>query len=223
MGSNYEWNFKGHFWNFTHNFEPIHRKICRLLSSIVACDLRYLWIRTSKALVGQPPGPQEQYIGLDIGLVPKRQQAIKLIMTQFSDVYMRYYKVKPLKWYRMFLNCVAAKDATWYNKRTYMYKVLSIFQNDMKCHRSHTIDIRCSHIYCTCFFKNKYCYYIYIYCLCAIAISTCSNHAKYPWWSHQMETFSALLAICAGNSQVPGEFPAQRPVTRSQFLWSASE
>ena len=30
-----------------------------------------------------------------------------------------------------------------------------------------------------------------------------------------METFSALLAICAGNSPDPGEFPAQRPVTRS--------
>ena len=29
-----------------------------------------------------------------------------------------------------------------------------------------------------------------------------------------METFSALLAICAGNSPVAGEFPAQRPVTR---------
>ena len=27
--------------------------------------------------------------------------------------------------------------------------------------------------------------------------------------------FSALLPICAGNSPVPGEFPAQRPVTRS--------
>ena len=26
---------------------------------------------------------------------------------------------------------------------------------------------------------------------------------------------SALLAICVGNSPVPGEFPAQRPVTRS--------
>ena len=36
-----------------------------------------------------------------------------------------------------------------------------------------------------------------------------------PWWRHQMETFSALLAICAGNSPVPGEFPAKRPVTRS--------
>ena len=30
-----------------------------------------------------------------------------------------------------------------------------------------------------------------------------------------METFSALLAFCAGNSPVTGEFPTQRPVTRS--------
>ena len=36
-----------------------------------------------------------------------------------------------------------------------------------------------------------------------------------PWWRHQMETFSAVLAICAGNSPVPGEITAQRPVTRS--------
>ena len=35
------------------------------------------------------------------------------------------------------------------------------------------------------------------------------------WWRHQMETFSALLALCAGNSPVTGEFPTQRPVTRS--------
>ena len=30
-----------------------------------------------------------------------------------------------------------------------------------------------------------------------------------------MEKFSALLAICAGNSPVHGEFPTQKPVTRS--------
>ena len=36
----------------------------------------------------------------------------------------------------------------------------------------------------------------------------------YTWWRHQMETFSALLALCA-NSPVTGELPAQRPVTRS--------
>ena len=35
------------------------------------------------------------------------------------------------------------------------------------------------------------------------------------WWRHQMETFSALLAICAGNSPASGEVPAQRPVKRS--------
>ena len=40
-----------------------------------------------------------------------------------------------------------------------------------------------------------------------------------PWWRHQMETFSALLAICAGNSPVTGEFPAQRPVTRSFYAF----
>ena len=33
---------------------------------------------------------------------------------------------------------------------------------------------------------------------------------KYTWWRHQMETFSALLALCAGNSPVSGKFPAQR-------------
>ena len=35
------------------------------------------------------------------------------------------------------------------------------------------------------------------------------------WWRHQMETSSASLAFCAGNSPVIGEFPSQRPVTRS--------
>ena len=33
-----------------------------------------------------------------------------------------------------------------------------------------------------------------------------------------METFSALLAICAGNSPVPSEFPAQRPVSFGVFF-----
>ena len=35
------------------------------------------------------------------------------------------------------------------------------------------------------------------------------------WWRHQMETFSGLLALCTVNSPITGEFPAQRPVTRS--------
>ena len=35
------------------------------------------------------------------------------------------------------------------------------------------------------------------------------------WWSYQMETFSALLAFCAGNSPVTNEFSSQRPVRQS--------
>ena len=39
------------------------------------------------------------------------------------------------------------------------------------------------------------------------------------WWRHQMETFSAQLAFCAGNSPVTGESTAQRPVTRSSDVF----
>ena len=35
------------------------------------------------------------------------------------------------------------------------------------------------------------------------------------WWRHQMETFSALLALCAGNSPVTGEFSLHRSLMRS--------
>ena len=45
-------------------------------------------------------------------------------------------------------------------------------------------------------------------------VVTCRSR-KISWWRHQMETFSALLVICAGNSSVTGEFPTQRPVTWS--------
>ena len=49
---------------------------------------------------------------------------------------------------------------------------------------------------------------------------TTSHRCKWiPWWRHQMETFSALLALCAGNSPVIGEFPSQRPVTRSSDIF----
>ena len=53
---------------------------------------------------------------------------------------------------------------------------------------------------------------------CTIYSALSSNHGR-PWWRLQMETFSALLAIWAGNSPVTGEFPARRPVTRSFAVW----
>ena len=43
------------------------------------------------------------------------------------------------------------------------------------------------------------------------------THPKGSWWRHQMEIFSALLVICAGNSPVTGEFDLWFD------LWPASE
>ena len=42
------------------------------------------------------------------------------------------------------------------------------------------------------------------------------------WWRHQMETFSALLAICAGNSPVPVNSPHKgqwRGALMFSFIW----
>ena len=41
------------------------------------------------------------------------------------------------------------------------------------------------------------------------------NERVLTWWRHQMETLSALLVICVGNSPVTGKFAPQRPVARS--------
>ena len=42
-----------------------------------------------------------------------------------------------------------------------------------------------------------------------------AGYTNNSWWRHQMEIFSLLLALCAGNSPVTGKIPTQRPVTRS--------
>ena len=80
---------------------------------------------------------------------------------------------------------------------------LPIVQLTSREHLLASIGVSCEH------YKSK-----------SNCMRTCIIHAitetwGSPWWRHQMEIFSALLAICAGNSPVPGEFLAQRPVTRS--------
>ena len=40
--------------------------------------------------------------------------------------------------------------------------------------------------------------------------SLATHFHESTWWRHQMDTFSALLALCAGHLPVTGEFPAQR-------------
>ena len=55
-----------------------------------------------------------------------------------------------------------------------------------------------------------------LYCAVVLLWFTSVSHVFYQHDDViKMESFSALLAICAGNSPVAGEFPAQRPVTLS--------
>ena len=58
-----------------------------------------------------------------------------------------------------------------------------------------------------------------------LPVSTSGNQMKIWWhsfqsWRHQIEAFSALLALCVGNSPVTDEFPSQRPVTQSFDVFS---
>ena len=55
---------------------------------------------------------------------------------------------------------------------------------------------------------------------CTGPYKTSHLRRRWSWWRHQMETFSALLAIWAGNSPVTDEFPAQRSVTRNSDIFS---
>ena len=46
-------------------------------------------------------------------------------------------------------------------------------------------------------------------------VASSSRIINLIWWHHEMETFSALLALCEGKPPVTGWFPPQRSVTRS--------
>ena len=50
---------------------------------------------------------------------------------------------------------------------------------------------------------------------CRLDVPVVCTRGNKTWWRHQIETFSALLALCAGNLPVTGEFSSPRPVTRS--------
>ena len=55
--------------------------------------------------------------------------------------------------------------------------------------------------------------------------ATCNNcHVQYSWWSHQMETFSLLLALCGGMHRSPVDSPTKASDAELWcFLWSPHE
>ena len=51
-------------------------------------------------------------------------------------------------------------------------------------------------------------------------LTNCRLKTVTSWWRHQMETFSALLAICEGNSPVPGELAPHKGQWRGALMFS---
>ena len=75
--------------------------------------------------------------------------------------------------------------------------------------------IRCFTVYLKVYAHGSFIVVCVLVCHRSIlCISFRITSLDWSWWRHQMETFSALLAICAGNSPVIGEIFSQRPVTR---------
>ena len=131
---------------------------------------------------------------------PKRIRLFALIInctvlmkTNSYDIYNIYVIIHP--WNRFsFSNCYSESHKELINQRGFLALVaLSI---KMWCMMFLTIG------------KDRDCRKIQIIKMSSV-LCPCS------WWRHQMETFSALLAICVRNSPVTGEFPVQKPVTRS--------
>ena len=57
-------------------------------------------------------------------------------------------------------------------------------------------------------------------CPCAIPHGLKMRLNDQSWRRRQMETFSALLALCVGNSPITGEFPSHKGQWRGAFMFS---
>ena len=102
--------------------------------------------------------------------------------------------------------CSDAVYASWHIN-TYVYYVIAVILHQWIIAQRLTVSLRDTTAIAT-------------HPLCGMGVAGFTserpgmNHCI-SWWRHQMGTVFALLALCAGNSPVTGEFPTQRPVTRS--------
>ena len=116
------------------------------------------------------------------------------------------------------ITCLTTANPLWVQCRR-PTRIYAATKKDMTCTRC---CINMQHIFYCCFKMSSYRSMEHIYPYYSGLLYwhrdgrvSQEDVLTHTWWRHQMETFCALLAICAGNSPVPGEFPAQRPVTRN--------
>ena len=147
-------------------------------------------------------------IGSDNGLAPGRRQpiiwtnaGILLIRTNFSEI---LSEIRAFSFKKMHLKMSSAK---WRPFCLGLNMLIITDFGSMRCLNPYIQSDNSS---------SSWCYLLYLYpTLNKIYLILSYIRQCFSWWRHQMEPFSTLLALCAGNSPVTGEFPSQRPVTRS--------
>ena len=90
----------------------------------------------------------------------------------------------------------------------YSLKFFIIKLNSLFIHRISKMSIYCHTNLLAHIGPNGLCIFYHLYKR-SINYRLCTTSR----WRHQMETFSASLALCVGNSPITGKFPAQRPMT----------
>ena len=105
----------------------------------------------------------------------------------------------------------------WWVKTSLMAHAISVFQSTdiiaikmIVTQEKHLICVQGSVTVPTVYLSQDWLNFIEMFSTPKIKMQ-----CKLKWRRHQMETIGALPALCAGNSPVIGEFPSQRPMTRS--------
>ena len=131
-------------------------------------------------------------------------RAEKLVIDARTDV-----KLQNLSWYKT--GFIEATKLHLSQKYTLLFVVFCWvrFRFIFHCSFMHSIGV---HSWAASFVLEQS--YSDTLCQCGHP-ELCGHNRLLSWWRPQMEAFPALLAFCAGNSPVSGEFPGQRPVTRS--------
>ena len=98
------------------------------------------------------------------------------------------------------MHCVAARKWMNWPQKSIVFETVFNWVRNSQADICGSIMSNCIGISNVCFKNYSYCAELFMFCV-VLYLSLVS------WWRHQMKTFYALLALCAGNSPVTGESP----------------
>ena len=113
-------------------------------------------------------------------------------------------------------------DSDSHENQPLVYKLLETAWTKFCIHSSNFLWRELLDFFVDLGYKSIRTYQPYFYAICQLVLlhsdrprDSRLHESLVSWWRHQMETFSVLLAVCAGNSSGHRWNPRTRPVKRS--------